>query len=62
MFGRSFAQAVAASKMGDELLLEEGVYTLGESIQLRDLRLTGTGDPSRTVINSTSPAEQRPPI
>ena len=52
MFSRSFAQAVAASKMGDELLLEEGMHTLGESIQLRDLRLTGTGDPSRTVIDS----------
>jgi len=52
MFGYSFAQAVAASKRGDELLLAEGVYTLGESIELRDLRLTGTGDPSRTVIDS----------
>lgn len=49
---RSFGDALNGCTIGDELILDEGVYDCGH-ITIRGITITGTGDPSRTVLRGT---------
>lgn len=49
---RSFGDALNGCTIGDELILDEGVYDCGQ-IEIRGITITGTGDPSRTVLRGT---------
>jgi SpoVK/Ycf46/Vps4 family AAA+-type ATPase len=49
---KSLAEALGACHVGDELILDEGVYDCGQ-IAIRGITVTGSGDPSRTVLRGT---------
>lgn len=46
----SLARALAQSRIGDELLLGEGVHELPDGMRINGLRLVGTGAPGSVVL------------